>query len=141
MKSLKTKMYFSFGIFLFLILLLSTSGIYFLNRLSDDSKSIISDNYNSVNYSMLMLKELDNIYLLQTQFLNTNLEEAVKDSIYSLISLHKKSFDKVYNLQNNNITEPDENILMEKVSKNYSSFTSKIENLVSYETQFNEEKK
>ena len=139
MKSLKTKMYLGFGIFLFLILLLSFSGIFFLNRLSDDSKSIISDNYNSVNYSMLMLKELDNIFLFQTQLLNANLEETAKDSIYSLISTHKKRFDKIYIQQKNNITEPGENILMKKVSANYSRFINKIEKLSHDKKEFNEE--
>ena len=132
-------MYLGFGIFLFLILLLSFSGIFFLNRLSDDSKSIISDNYNSVNYSMLMLKELDNIFLFQTQLLNANLEETAKDSIYSLISTHKKRFDKIYIQQKNNITEPGENILMKKVSANYSRFINKIEKLSHEKKEFNEE--
>lgn len=141
MKSLKTKMYFGFGIFLFLILLLSFSGIFFLNRLSDDSKSIISDNYNSVNYSMLMLKELDNIFLFQTQLLYANLDVTAKDSIYSLISVHNKKFDNIYIRQKNNITEPGESILMGKVSENYLSFTKRIEKLVNSKEEFQEESK
>jgi len=88
---------------------------------------------------MQMLTELDNIFLLQTQFLNTNLGNVKKDSIFKSIQFHIVNFENVFYKQKNNITEPGENILMKQVNDNYENFINRIERLVGSNQEFTEE--
>ncbi len=58
---LKTKIALG-GIFLFaLLILVGAVSFYYLNRLSEESKAIIKDNYETLNYSREMLNELDSL--------------------------------------------------------------------------------
>lgn len=56
---LKTKVALG-GIFLFaLLILVGAVSFFYFNRLTEDSKEIVKDNYETLNYSRDMLKELD----------------------------------------------------------------------------------
>jgi NtrC-family two-component system sensor histidine kinase KinB len=86
---LKTKVAFG-GIFLFALLtLVAAVSFFYLNRISEESKGIVKDNYETLNYSMDMMKELDAF--------------AGKDSAMSF-----KNFEKHLRLQEGNITESGE---------------------------------
>lgn len=84
---LKTKVALG-GLFLFLLLILvGALSLFYFNRLSNDSKEIIKDNYETLNYSREMLLELNNL-------------AAGRGSI--------SHFEQNLQLQENNITEPGE---------------------------------
>lgn len=97
---LKTKVALG-GIFLFALLILVASVSYFyLNRLSEDSKGIVKDNYETLNYSMDMLKELDAL--------------AGKDSTMSF-----NNFEKNLQSQEKNITESGEKEFTMSLRQNF----------------------
>ena len=86
---LKTKVALG-GIFLFtLLILVGAVSSYYFNRLSNDTGEIVKDNYETLDYTQEMLKELDAL--------------AGKDSVTAL-----KNFDKNLQQQEANITEPGE---------------------------------
>ena len=86
---LKTKIALG-GLFLFtLLILVGAVSFFYFNRLTKDSKEIVKDNYETLNYSREMLKELDAL--------------RGKDSVTAL-----GNFDKHLLQQEKNITEPGE---------------------------------
>lgn len=86
---LKTKVALG-GIFLFaLLILVGAVSFFYLNRITDEARGIIKDNYETLNYSRDMLKEMD--------------ELNGPDSTSAIIR-----FEKNLRLQEDNITEPGE---------------------------------
>lgn len=86
---LKTKVALG-GIFLFaLLILVGGVSFYYLNRLSEDTKRIVKDNYETLNYTRDMLRELD--------------EVKGKDKDAAL-----NNFENNLRSQEKNITEPGE---------------------------------
>ena len=58
---LKTKVALG-GIFLFaLLILVGAVSFFYLNRITDEARGIIKDNYETLNYSREMLLELNNL--------------------------------------------------------------------------------
>jgi two-component system, NtrC family, sensor histidine kinase KinB len=98
---LKTKIALG-GLFLFaLLILVGTVSFFHFNRLAEDSKEIVKDNYESLSYSQSLLKELD---LLSS-----------KDS-----SSGFRNFEKYLQLQEANITEPGEKEMTEFLRKHFT---------------------
>ncbi|MGB3007369.1 MAG: ATP-binding protein [Chitinophagaceae bacterium] len=97
---LKTKVALG-GLFLFLLLILVASvSFYHFTRLSEDSKAIVKNNYETLNYSWDMLKELDSM--------------TIKDSITAY-----QNFEKNLLAQEKNITEPGEKELTASLRQNF----------------------
>jgi len=65
MKKLKTKILLGLFLLLFVILLLSLTGIVSIYYLSQDSKAIIKDNNASVEYATNMLDAIGDIFTSQ----------------------------------------------------------------------------
>ena len=58
---LKTKVALG-GIFLFVLLILvGALSFYYFNRIAEEAKGIVKDNYETLNYSRDMLKEMDEL--------------------------------------------------------------------------------
>ena len=58
---LKTKVALG-GIFLFaLLILVGAISFYYFNRITEETKDIVKDNYETLNYSRDMLKEMDEL--------------------------------------------------------------------------------
>jgi two-component system, NtrC family, sensor histidine kinase KinB len=97
---LKTKVALG-GIFLFaLLILVGAVSFFYFNRISEESKGIVKDNYETLNYSRDMLKELD--------ALNSD------DSIAAF-----NAFEKNLTAQEKNITEPGEKELTTSLRQNF----------------------
>ena len=104
---LKTKVALG-GIFLFaLLIVVGTVSFFYFNRLSEDSKEIVKDNYETLNYSRDMLKELDAF--------NSN------DSTAAF-----NAFEINLQLQEKNITEPGEEELTVSLRKNFNELRQKV---------------
>ncbi len=58
---IKTKLTLSVGLLFFMIALLAAIGAKQVNSLASDSKNILQDNYNTLDYSRNMLKSLDEL--------------------------------------------------------------------------------
>ncbi|HNR16272.1 MAG TPA: ATP-binding protein [Chitinophagaceae bacterium] len=98
---LKTKVALG-GLFLFaLLILVGAVSFFYFNRLAEDSKEIVKDNYETLNYSRDMLTELD--------MLNS------KDSVRGF-----SNFEKHLQLQEANITEPGEKEMAESLRKHFN---------------------
>lgn len=99
---LKAKVAFG-GIFLFaLLILVGAVTFFYFNRITDESKDIIKDNYETLNYSRDMLREMDEL-----------------TGIDSLAAY--AGFEKNLLLQEKNITEPGEKELTASLRKNFNA--------------------
>ena len=104
---LKTKVALG-GIFLFaLLILVGAVSFFYFNRLSEDSKEIVKDNYESLNYSRIMLNELNELADSAAAFEN---------------------FEKNLRLQENNITEPGEKEKTASLRNNFNILKEKGRN-------------
>lgn len=120
MKTIKSKI--SLGLlFLFLvILILSVSGIYFINVIANNSKGTIKDNYASIDYAKNMLVALDDIY---ESYISS------KNEIDNLnaYQLAKKNFEENLEKEINNITEVGESKLVLQLQLLYHNFIDFLE--------------
>lgn len=97
--SLKTKVALG-SIFLFLLLVIvGAVSFYYLNRIANESKQIVRNNYETLNYSRQMIDELN------------NLEDTTK-----VIN----SFEKLLQSQETNITEPGEREMTMSLRNNFN---------------------
>ena len=123
MLRLKTKILLGFSFLLTVILFLGIAGSIFIYELASDSGKIIKDNYNSIDYSMMMLKSLDEMHSFHIRLIISRQHGAqsgllstkpYKDAI--------KTFDENFRLQANNITEPGERQVVESLEKGYKNY-------------------
>lgn len=104
---IKTKLTLGVGLLFFLIVLLVALGVRQLHTLANDTENILVDNYNSLDYSRNMLKELDKI------------------------EIDKQSPDKFLHyleLQSRNITEIGEKELTENLLEDSKAFAQQPNN-------------
>lgn len=104
---IKTKLTLGVGLLFFLIVLLVALGVRQLHTLANDTENILVDNYNSLDYSRNMLKELDKI-------------ETEKASL--------EKFQYYLELQSRNITEIGEKELTENLLEDSKVFVQQPEN-------------
>lgn len=57
--NIKTKLRLGFGVLFIIILMLGSLSAYYINKLATDAKLVLQDNYETLEYSRLMLNELD----------------------------------------------------------------------------------
>ncbi|MBI1933977.1 MAG: HAMP domain-containing protein [Ignavibacteriales bacterium] len=124
MLSLKTKIYGSFSIIIFTIIALVLCGIYSLNELAQDSRAIIKDNYHSIDYSFLMIEELDKFeeISLSKDIHNYSEKLTKKDSLLKVLS----NFSETLLLQKNNVTEKGELELVNQLEVFFKNCRNKI---------------
>lgn len=92
-----------------MIALLTTLSISYIGKLSNDSKNILTDNYNTIDYCRQMLNGL-----------NKGVQHADV----------QKDFKTNLNLQQNTITEVGEKALTEKLESDYANFLPAPDNIV-----------
>ena len=120
MKKLKSKI--TLGVlFLFLVIvLLSILGILFTNKLAEETKGTIVNNYTSVEYAFQMLGSLENMYLSQVEQLEAG---SFGDSaLINSIQNEKNIFESKLEQETNNITEPGESELVNKLHNAYREY-------------------
>lgn len=115
MLTLKSKIIAGFGLLFLLILLTGLSGIYFIDRLANEAKGTIVDNYHSVGYCMSMLDALDRIS--GSGAIPGETGEAL-DAFNAGLAKEKK-----------NITEEDEGALVQQLENDYNSLVKAVEYL------------
>ncbi len=101
---LKTKVALG-SIFLFVLLVIvGAVSFYYLNRISEEARQIVKNNYETLNYSRVMLEELN----------------GMDDSASSYAK-----FEEMLLLQERNITEPGEKELTGSLRKNFEQLKQK----------------
>ena len=130
MKKLKTKILLGLFFLLFVIFLLSITGIVSIFYLSQDSKAIIKDNNASVEYSTNMLDAIEDIFTSQLFLLEGNPQNSKDiDLLKNSVNRGKEIFNKNLELQKANITEINEDELVNRVIVSYTRFISFIDSL------------
>ena len=114
---------FTMGMVLFLviILLLSISSAYYLNRLSGKTSAILKENHYSVVYARDMSEDLTNI---NQEIINCFLTNKNPDTL--IINQEFMLFDKSLELEKNNITEPGEDKLAANIETNYNDYRDSV---------------
>ena len=110
---------FTMGMVLFLviILLLSVSSAYYLNRLSGKTNAILKENHYSVVYARDMSENLTNINQEIISYFLTN-----KNPDTLVINKEFMLFDKSLKLEKNNLTEPGEDKLVSVIETDYIEY-------------------
>jgi signal transduction histidine kinase len=120
MKKLKSKITFGVFFLFVVIVLLSIMGILFTNKLARETKGTIINNYTSVEYTFQMLGSLENMHLSQVEQLETG---SFSDSVFiSSIQNEKNIFESKLEQETNNITEPGESELVNKLHSEYREY-------------------
>lgn len=116
---------FTMGMVLFLviILLLSISSAFYLNRLSGKTSAILKENHYSVVYARDMSEDLTNI---NQGIINPFLTNKNPDT--SFINQEFVLFDKSLESEKNNITEIGEGQLVSDIETNYSDYHDSVVN-------------
>jgi len=104
---IKAKLRVGIGLLFSLIVILVALAVRQVHVIADDTENIFVANYNSLDYSLNMLKELDKIELEQQNF---------------------DSFDAFLNFQSNNITEIGEKELTQNLLEDVKVFRENPEN-------------
>lgn len=100
---IKSKLTLAVGLLFTMIAALTIISIVYINRLSDDSKNIIKDNYNSISYSREMLIALNNGINNKSEYTR---------------------FIKNIKHEQNTITEPGEQELADNIENNFNILKS-----------------
>lgn len=86
---IKTKLRLGFGFLFAIVMAFGAMGIYYINRISESSKVILKDNYETLRYTRAM-------------------EEILNKNSIPLRGRARESFDKNFRLEYQNITEKGE---------------------------------
>jgi len=108
-------------LFLVIILLLSISSAYYLNRLSSKTSAILKENHYSVVYARDMSEDLLNI---NQGIINCFLTNKNPDTL--IINKEFKLFNKSLKLEKNNITEIGEDVLAANIETNYNDYRDSV---------------
>ena len=114
---------FTMGMVLFLviILLLSISSAFYLNRLSKKTNAILKENHYSVVYARDMSEDLTNI---NQGIINCFLTNKNPDTL--VINKGFRLFNKSLKLEKNNITEPGEDKLVSGIETDYIEYRDSV---------------
>lgn len=95
---IKTKLTLGVGLLFIMILLLALVGAIYINALKSDTKNILADNYNTLEYSRNMLLALDehavDTFLANLDRQKTNITEPGESDATALLSLHFEQLKK-----------------------------------------------
>ena len=132
MLNLKSKIYIGLTVLILVIAVIAAAGIYNLKILSEDSSAIIQDNYHTIDYSFLMLAELDSINSKLIKVSQTEKNDSIVTiNIGNEINQHIRVFREVLKLQENNITEPGEAELVNSLLQNFQLVENNIDKAIS----------
>ena len=126
MKKIKSKIFVGVASLFVVILILSVLGIVFINQIAQSSRGTIKDNYRSVDYTMLMQKDIDGIYEHLIQRISSNLKSDSSGNDDTRLSIFISEFEKNLNLEKHNITEIGEAELAAELSQNFKNLLSSI---------------
>ena len=118
---------FTFGMVLYLviILLLSISSAFYLNKLSKKTSAILKENHYTVVYARDMAEDLTNINqgIINSFLTNKNPDTLVINNEFML-------FNTSFELEKNNLTEPGEDILVSEIETDYNEYHDSVSNFI-----------
>lgn len=123
MKKLKIKTIILFGYLLVaaVAIILSLTGLYFINKLTSSPDRILKDNYKSILAAQVMIDELDNMDNIILQYISGSITPDASDKEFSAA---RENFLSNLKHCENNITEPGEDELVKELRKISEEYTS-----------------
>jgi hypothetical protein len=116
--TLKTKLSLGLGFLFLIIFALDLFSSFYIQKLANESKNILKDNYDSITYAKKMFYSLDDM--------NMSMMAAVLDRRADFDSkrfdLGKEEFDRNLKAESNNITEIHEKEYVAALSSDYALF-------------------
>ena len=124
-RSIRKKFIYGIFFFLFIVVALLSLSIYHLNKLSDKTEAIFSDNHLSVIYARDMAQGLSGI---NQEIVNCFLTNSLPDrtNIDKILNVVNKSIQ----LEKTNITEPGEDILAKTIESEFNKFHNLVVNFM-----------
>jgi two-component system, NtrC family, sensor histidine kinase KinB len=117
-------------LFLLIILLLSISSAYYLNRLSKKTNAILKENHVSVVYARDMS---ENLMKINQEVVNCILTNKNVNSL--LINQELNLFNKSLELEKNNITEAGEGKLVSSIERGFKEYHDSIVQFIKFPKQ------
>jgi NtrC-family two-component system sensor histidine kinase KinB len=123
---IKLKTLFLLGYLLLgiIVLLLGSTGIYFIEKLSNTPDKILKDNYGSILAAQNMIDELDNMDNAIITYVSGKPDKKIADSLFA--SAKRKYFANLSQCEGN-ITEPGEKEMLNDVRKKSESYIRTFE--------------
>jgi methyl-accepting chemotaxis protein len=124
-RSIRKKFIYGIFFFLFIIVALLSLSTYHLNKLSDKTEAIFSDNHLSVIYARDMAEGLSGI---NQEIVNCFLTNSLPDrtNIDKILNVVNKSIQ----LEKTNITEPGEDILAKTIESEFNKYRNLVGNFI-----------
>lgn len=125
---LKTKLTLGLGFLFLIIFALAFFCAYYVEKLADDSQTILRDNYDSLVYSRGMIAAIDEMRTaIDSSIFNPNDNKKIADYYLQLFESNRIEFEKNLKAEKNNITEIHEQEYVNTLSGNYALFLNLCE--------------
>lgn len=129
---LKTKLTLGLGFLFLIIFTLILFCMDYIGKISNDSKNILKNNYNSVLYTQNMSSALDRMNISLNEFIFYKDDISFKfQSLKQDFDSAKTLFDKNLLLEKGNITEENEKGYLDDLYKNYNNFLTLSSKIIS----------
>jgi Signal transduction histidine kinase len=117
--TLKGKISFVYTLLISTIILIGTFSIISIISLKTSVNEALSNNYKSINYvnDMIICSQKQNNTILT--YIYSNPEKGIND-----YNSAQSEFNRLYNLESNNLTEKDEKNLLQKTYKDYNDYVN-----------------
>src|SRR5574338_768059 len=122
MKTIRSKIFFGVLFLFAIIIALSVLGIIFTSKLAESSKGTIVDNYRTIDYAVNMLASVDEMYTTLIGLDKSSQGFSLKPEYYKF----RENFEKYFELETANITEPGENQFVMDLRSSYDAFINSI---------------
>ena len=120
---LKTKLTFGIGFLFLIIFVLVIFSSYFVQKLSQESDSILKDNYDSIVYSKNMISTLDDMKAsLEKRTFNPNGNKELADNNLRQFETGRIEFETNLKAENGNITEIHEQDYVNTLNTEYNLY-------------------
>ncbi len=127
--TLKTKIRFSLSILIFILISIGISALFYIDKLTSESKLVLKDNFRSLEYTNAMHTHLGNLHsiilILQKEYLFSEIE-----NYKNIFGNQSKNFDVFLEKSKNNITEKGEKELILKIKQQYQNYKKILEKIL-----------
>jgi hypothetical protein len=129
--TIKRKLSLGLGFLFAIIFALAAFCSFYIEKLSQEADNILKDNYNSLVYSRDMISALDDIRnSMSSGIFNQTDEKGLSDYFLNIFQSGQGEFEKNLKNENNNITEIQEKVDVDKLNKDYALFLNLCERIV-----------
>lgn len=127
--SIRSKLFFGFGFLFFMIIILWIIGGYFIYDLSSRSSAMLQENYQTVESAKFLIESIDEMKNQQVRYFFAG-KTYFNDSVFQS---NRQIFSSNLIAVENNITEPGEKEVIDKLKTDYGTYAAVFQDLRSRE--------